>query len=122
MLIPILVTITMPAPQEITLKAGQAITRSAKVRKATYDIANGDQSGKTGAITIRGNNITVDFNGAVLRGTPATVEPDQRKGTAIIVRGRNITIKNLNLHGYRNGIIATNSPGIKILNCDLSYN
>jgi hypothetical protein len=31
------------------------------------------------AIVIKGNNITLDFTGFVLSGTPSSTEPDQRK-------------------------------------------
>ena len=47
------------------------------------------------AITIRGDNLTVDFGGAELMGTPGGTLPDQRAGTAIRVEGRNVTIRNV---------------------------
>jgi hypothetical protein len=122
MLFASLAFIAMAPPQEIDLTGRRMIAASAKIRRAVYNLPNSDNSGMTGTLTVRGDNITIDFNGATLRGTPATVEPDQRKGTALIVRGRNIAIKNLKIHGYRNGLIAFDSPGIKIIDCDFSYN
>ena len=103
-------------------KAGMVIRTSMTFRKGDYLLANGASHGQSGAITIQGDNITVDFRGATLRGTKATVEPNERKGTAIIVKGRNVTIKNVNVHGYENGLVAFDSPGIKILDSDFSYN
>lgn len=110
------------AAQPVALEAGMTISRSTTVARGTYRIASTAEDGKTGAITIRGNGITVDFAGATLRGTPETAEPNERKGTAVYVEGRNITIKNLKAHGYKIGLVARNSPGIKIENCDFSYN
>ena len=109
------------APQELTLKPGMAIAKSVKVKKLVYNFANSGDDGKTSAITIRADNVEIDFNGATLRGTSESVEPNERKGTAIIVKGKNVTIKNLKLRGYRNGIVAFDSPRIRVIDSDLSY-
>jgi len=74
------------------------------------------------ALTIRGNNLVVDFDGAVLRGASATAEPDQRKGLCLKVVGDNITIKNLKVHGYKVGLLADGCKGLRILDSDFSYN
>lgn len=110
------------AAQPVSLKAGMTISRSTTIARGTYRLASASEDGKGGAIVVRGNGITVDFGGAILRGTPETVEPNERKGTAVYVEGRNVTIKNLKAHGYKIGLVARNSPGIKIENCDFSYN
>lgn len=110
-----------PAP-EVVLKPGMVITKSIKVKKGQYMLQNGDDEGKTSAITIRGDNITVDFNGATMRGTPETVQPNERKGTAITVKGKGITIKNLRVRGYRNGVVAIDCPRLTIADSDFSYN
>lgn len=107
---------------DVALKPGMAITRSIRVRKGQYMLPNSDDDGKVSAITIRGDNITVDFNGATVRGTPETVQPNERKGTAIIVKGKGVTIKNLRVRGYRNGIVAIDCPRITIADSDFSYN
>jgi nitrous oxidase accessory protein NosD len=101
---------------------GMVIRKSTTFAKGDYRLANSDETAKSAAITIEGNNLTVDFSGTTLRGTPATTEPNERKGTAIIVKGKNVTIKNVKVHGYQNGLVAFDSPGIKILDCDFSYN
>jgi len=57
-----------------------------------------------------------------LEGTAPTVDPDQRRGTGILVEGKNITIRNLRVRGYKLGLVARNSPGLKIIDSDFSYN
>ena len=56
------------------------------------------------AVTIRGENITVDFNGAVLAGGPEFADPGRYAGVGILIDGgRNITIKNAIVRGYKVG-------------------
>jgi hypothetical protein len=81
----------------------------------------GDERGP-GALLIQGDGITVDFGGAVFRGTPETAEPNERGGVGIEVRGRNVTIRNARVHGYKVGLIARDAPGLKIVDSDFSYN
>lgn len=111
-----------PPVQTINLTTGLVITKSCKVTRAEFMRPWKDESGKSAVITVKGDNITVDFNGATLRGTPETAEPDDRKGTGIRVEGKNVTIKNLNVRGYKVGLIAENVSGLKLIDCDLSYN
>lgn len=73
-------------------------------------------------LVIRGNNITIDFNGATLLGSSWSTDPDQRKGVGLRVEGKNVTIKHLNVHGYKVGLMAKNSPNLRIIACDFSYN
>ena len=112
----------LPRQQSMPLKQGLAISRSGKIVAGIYPLASEDNEGKTGAITVRGDNLTVDFAGAELRGTPLTTQPDERKGTGIVVEGRNITLKHLRVRGYKIGLIARHCPGLKILDSDFSYN
>jgi hypothetical protein len=109
-------------PQFVTLTPSMRITRSITVERETYAFANASDDGKTSAITIEGNGITVDFNGATLEGTPVRTEPDRRRGPAIIVKGNNVTIKNIKVRGYRHGLIARDVPNLRILDSDFSYN
>ena len=75
------------------------------------------------AITIRGENITVDFNGAVLAGGPDDADPDAYAGVGILIDGgRRITIKNAVIRGYKVGILARRSPDLHLSHNDLSYN
>jgi parallel beta-helix repeat protein len=108
--------------QERELRPNTTLTVSGKIKRGTYHVPpRGDENGE-GAILVRGDNLTIDFQGATLMGSDITVQPDQRKGVGVQVQGRNITIKNLKVRGYKVGLIARNSPGLKILDSDFSYN
>lgn len=98
------------------------IDKTTVVANRVYAFANKDNDAKTGAITIKGSNITIDFGGATLEGTPSATDPDKREGTGVIVEGENITIKNLKVRGFKVGLIARNSKGLRLLSCDMSYN
>ena len=110
------------AEAQVMLKKGMTIRKTTKIKKGTYAL-DGFNSLSKGAILIDGNNITVDFNNAVLKGSSGNVRPDEFYGVAIIINGgKNITIKNLNARGYKVALLARNVDGLKIENCDFSYN
>ena len=80
--------------QEKPLTKGMKINRSVKIKKQTYKL-DAPTSMDVSLIVIEGNNITVDFNNAVLKGSNLKNMPDEFFGVAILVRsGKNITIKN----------------------------
>jgi nitrous oxidase accessory protein NosD len=107
----------------IILKSGMTIGSSVIIKKDKYRITSDSNDGSNGVIRISGSNITVDFNGAEIIGTPETTLPDKRKGTAIqIISGSNITIKNVKVRGYKIGLIARNIKGLRIIDSDFSYN
>ena len=98
------------------------VTHSIVVRRRVYNLAASDEI-QTPVITISGENITVDFHGATLRGSSVDAPPDQRRGLAILVEnGKNITLKNAFIHGYKLAILARNTSGLHISHCDWSYN
>jgi len=110
------------APQYIDLGLGKHITHSVVVRNRVYNLTAKDEI-QTPVIVISGENVVVDFNGATLRGSNENTPPDQRKGLAILVEnGKNITIKNANIHGYKLAILARNTTGLHITHCNWSYN
>jgi hypothetical protein len=111
-----------PEIQGVRLRQGLVLTQSAKIESGTYALPNDFADAKNGSIRIEGDGITVDFQGAVLEGTPQTVEPDERKGTGLVIRGKNVTVKNLRVRGYKVGVAAWSSPGLKLENVDASYN
>ena len=74
------------------------------------------------AIVIKGNNITLDFTGFVLSGTPSSTEPDQRKGLGVQVSGKNIVIKNLTVKGYKVALLAEKCENLKLVDCNFSFN
>ena len=106
----------------IELKPGLVITRSARVAQRTYEllpIAPADSP----IITIRGDDITVDFAGAVMEGTPRDSNPDLARGIAIVVdHGRNVRILNARVRGYKVAILARGTVNLSLIDNDLSYN
>ncbi|MGV3618691.1 MAG: right-handed parallel beta-helix repeat-containing protein [Fimbriimonas sp.] len=113
------------------LKSGAVIINNTTFTPGTYTLPSVEGTRRVGdeeipdlkpALIIRGNGITVDFKGATLLGTPSTTDPHERKGLAILVEGKNVTIRNLKVRGYKVGIMAKDAPGLKILDSDLSYN
>jgi len=110
----LLVALLAQGPQSIELQPGMVITQSTRVVKKTYALSGPP-------ITIRGDNITVDFNDATLEGTPAGIAPDGRSGVAILVEGgSNIRITNASVHGYRFGIIARGTRNLTLEDNDFS--
>jgi parallel beta-helix repeat protein len=108
--------------QTLILQKGLVIKRSVKIKKANYDLDAYDSFNKS-VVIIEGNNMVVDFGNAVLNGNTKHRLPDQFYGVAILVRnGKNITIKNLSAKGYKIALLARNVSGLKIENCDFSYN
>lgn len=120
----LLVSLAMIAPQAktVNLTSGLVIRKSCKVTRAVFNRPGGDDEGKKSVIVVKGDNLIVDFNGATLLGTPLNLPPDQRAGTGVQIQGKNVTIKNLNVHGYKIGLIARNCAGLRLVNCDFSYN
>jgi hypothetical protein len=102
----------------IGLKPGATIEMSAKVQKRVYRIPGAP----TAALTIRGKGITIDFAGATIEGVAQSVDPDEREGVGIVVEGSDITIKNAIVRGFKIGLIAQNVKGLRIVDCDFSYN
>lgn len=95
------------------------ITRSAAVQIMPLVLADEDGDG---AIRIEGNGLFVDFTGARLEGAPAGTDPDQMVGTGVFIRGKNITVKGLDVSGYKVGIHAVESEGLVLVGCDVSDN
>ncbi len=115
----------------VPISRGMVITKSCSIKPADYLITSSQGTMKAGdeeipklspAITIRGNNIVVDFEDVILRGSPATTEPDKRKGLGIRVEGNNITLKHLNVRGYKVGLWAKNCKNLSIKDSNFSYN
>ena len=105
---------------EIELKPGMVIKESCRIKAGDYLIPGGEV-GKP-AITIQGDGITVNFEGATLRGTAPTVEPDQRKGFGIVVKGKDVRVIGATVRGYKVGLYAAGVEGLRIQGSDFSYN
>lgn len=106
----------------IELKPGLVITASARVASRVYElpsIAPADSP----IIVIRGDNVTVDFAGATMEGTPRDSNPDLARGVAILVdHGHNVRILNARVRGYKIGILAIGTVNLALVDNDLSYN
>lgn len=113
--------LAVPSPQAIELKKHMVISKSAIVAPKLYGLPSNFDIAKP-VIAIRGDNITVDFKGSILAGSLMATEPNERKGLAVVIQGKNVTIKNLKVRGYQLGVYAKNSPGLKVIDCDFSYN
>jgi len=108
--------------QQLELRAGTVITRSARIAKRTYRLP-ADVPNDSGVIVIRGSDITVDFGGATLEGMPAGHDPDLANGIGIRVEGgRNVRIVNARIRGYKIGILARGTTNLTIERVDASNN
>lgn len=119
-------TVIAPAvlhAQQLRLKKGMVITSSVTIAKDKY-LLDADTSLTRPVITIRGKNITVNLNGAVLTSTANPQLPNLFYGLAIKIEkgSENITLVNANVHGYKVAILADSVTGLHIYNSDLSYN
>ena len=117
----LLLLISVTASAQISLKKGMKITQSTIVKKTVYKL-NGDTSLEKGVIEITGNDIVVDFKNATIIGSNDKKGPDQLYGLAILIKGNNITIKNLVAKGYKVALRAKDVKGLILENCDFSYN
>lgn len=108
--------------QEKLLTKNMKITRSAKIKKQVYKL-DAFSAMDQALVVIEGENITVDFNNAVLQGSNGHKNPDEFFGVAVLIRNsKKITIKNLKAKGYKVALMATDVESLTIDNCDLSYN
>ncbi len=107
----------------IRLKAGMVIKESAIISRETY-LLNAPLSLTENLVLIDGNNLVIDFNGAILQGSVDKTRPDEFYGLAIRIKkgSKNITLKNAFIHGYKVAILADSIENLVIDNCDLSYN
>lgn len=100
-------------------RSGFHISQSVRVALGIYELVDQRDGG---AVRIEGDDLTVDFQGAVLVGSPPGVEADAFAGRGIVIRGRNVTVKNAHVRGYKVGIFAEDAPGLTLDGCDVSLN
>ncbi|MCC6723996.1 MAG: right-handed parallel beta-helix repeat-containing protein [Saprospiraceae bacterium] len=112
--------LTSLAQQSLVPTQGMTIRQSVIFKKDTFWLAAADSL--TPALRIEGDGITVDFNGAVINGGRGKSLPDQFSGTGIVIKGRNITLKNAVLRGFKVAIFAEGVDSLRLLDSDLSYN
>ncbi len=108
------------APQP-RLATGAVITKTTRVPAGSYELKSADRDHP--AFTIRGSNLTVDFTGVTLLGGRRDADPDTYTGLALLVDGgENVTIRNLTARGYKIGVYARRSPGLRLTGASLGYN
>ena len=106
----------------IELRPGLVITRSVRVVPKVYRLA-APASLDSAVITIRGDDITVDFAGATMEGIDPGADPDRAAGVAIrIDGGRNVRVLNAHVRGYKVAILARGTRELMLAGNDLSYN
>jgi len=116
-----LVAFINPAAAQVELRRGMVITQSTRIVPKTYRLA-APASLDSAVITIRGDDVTVDFQGATLEGMAPETDPDRATGVAIRVEGgRNVRILNARIRGYRVGILARGTQGLTLIDNDVSY-
>lgn len=112
--------VTGLAQQNLVPTQGMTIRQSVILESDTFWLAAADSL--TSALRIEGEGITVDFNWAVINGGKGKQWPDQFSGTGIVIKGKNITLKNAIVRGFKVAIFAEGVDGLHLLDCDLSYN
>jgi parallel beta-helix repeat protein len=106
----------------LRLRTGIVITRSLRAAPGTYRVAAPADTGQA-AITIRGDNITLDLRGVTLLGADPSADPDAGRGIGILVDGgRNVRIRGGRLRGYKVAILVRGTRGIFLEDNDLGYN
>ncbi|HMO40558.1 MAG TPA: right-handed parallel beta-helix repeat-containing protein [Saprospiraceae bacterium] len=109
------------AQSPVPLRAGMHIRQSTTIKPGVYPFASADLAQPV--LIIEGDDIVVDFGGALLDGRKPGQQPDTFQGVGIVVRkGKNITIKNLRAKGFKVAILAENVDSLQITDSDFSYN
>ena len=109
----------------ITPTAGLVINRSLRVAPGRYRLRAPADSATAGgaAITVRGDNLTIDLTGVTIEGGDPFADPDGYRGTGIVVDGgRGVTIRGGAVRGYKVGVLARRAPALHITGLDASYN
>jgi parallel beta-helix repeat protein len=111
-----------PLPTLVVTHNDTVITQSCLVEVPSR-MAIEDRDG-SGALLIHADHITVRFKpGAVLRGAPPDKPWDQLTGVGIRIHGhRGVVIENAQVHGFKNGLVATAADGLVIDGGDFSDN
>ncbi len=110
------------APRTVLIdRDNVSITKSCIVRFAPRPIADADGNG---VVHITGNEITVEFaaDSPTLTGAKPSQSPDAFAGKGIVITGRNVTLANAKVSGFKVGIHAVKADGLTIHDCDVSGN
>ena len=108
-------------PPTVVLRPGLVITQSVRIAPGTYRLA-APASLDSALVTIRGDDVTVDFAGARLEGLAPEADPDLAQGVAIRVEGgRHVRLRHATIRGYRVGILARGTRDLALEDVDASY-
>ncbi len=111
-----------PGAAPIELRRGLVITSSVRIAPKVYRLS-APSSLDSAVIVVRGDDVTVDFAGATMEGIARDADPDRAAGVAVRVDGgRNVTIRNARVRGYKVGILARGTRNLALIDNDLSYN
>jgi len=109
---------------EVALVKGLIIKESCRIKPAPYNL-QGDtadvflrsytfQKSVTAVVTISGENLSVDFQKAELRGTAPGQLPNTFYGLAILIKGKNITSNNARANGYKVALLVDGVEGLTL--------
>ena len=111
-----------PVAAQSKPRVGMVITRSTKLTPGRYRLA-APASLDSAAITVRGDNITVDLRGVTLEGVDPSADPDQGAGVAVRIEGgRNVRVLGARIRGYKVAIMARGTRDLSLDSNDLSNN
>jgi parallel beta-helix repeat protein len=98
------------------------VTRSIRIAPGSYRVPAPSDSGQA-AITVQGDNITLDLRGVTLLGADPSADPDAASGIGILVDGgRNVRIRGARMRGYKVAVLVRGTRGIALEDNDLGYN
>lgn len=108
------------AQERVVPRAGLVITHSVRLVPGLYRLA-APRSLDTAALTVRGDDVTVDARGVTLVGSPDRAAPDEFAGVALRVDGgRRVRILGLKIQGYRFGVMAKGTTALTLDGLDVS--
>ncbi len=109
------------AQETVPFSPGMVITESVRVEPGLYAVP-GPASLEEALVTVRGEGIVLDLSGVRLQGLEPEADPDGARGVAVRVEGgRDVTVRGGEIRGYRFGILARGTRGLRIVDVDLSY-
>ncbi len=95
------------------------VTESCRLNVTVSPIIDADGNG---VVQIKGNGITVTFEGEPLRGAQPGQEPDSFTGIGVSIAGTKITLSGATISGYKTAVYAYRSNYLVIEDCDVSGN
>ncbi|HET8632975.1 MAG TPA: right-handed parallel beta-helix repeat-containing protein [Gemmatimonadales bacterium] len=105
--------------QATPFRPGMIVSSSVRIAPGTYQVAPGEGP----AITVRGDSVTLDLRGVELVGNPDRQRPDRFTGIAVLVdSGSAVTVRGARIRGFKVGILARGTRGLRLLGNDLSDN